>query len=472
MSVRVRGIYATALTRLLTDADIDVVQASGPIEDRFDADFAVERASAAVETTDDRQGVGVSGDREAVERVVAELRSLGRDALAWADPLPERAVYAGEVTETLGSGAVVDCGDGEGFLPYSNSDTRVETGDCLRVQVLDGAAPWTDSRAVLDTTIAVRGELLTLVRGGSHSTTAAGPAMLDVIAVDPRVGWGVSWEAESDDASFDAIADALAAANERAAAIDDALTGADEPADAAPARQYDGGATTWVWFGRESRFALDDRRRDVMTTMAGHHRVKAGSNSASAAVDYVEALCSDPGSDGDIDFPFAVTARQFGPQAGGTLTLGHGKPDGRLITLGRADVQSVEADGTVTVERDMSAGGEYDGLGVPKEAGDVAETTLKEGRWWYPTVYRDSDGEKKGTYVNVCTAVEIFPDTARYVDLHVDVLKHADGTVERVDDDELDAAVETGDVPEELADRARSVAAAVASALSEEASDG
>jgi len=466
MSVRVRGIYATALTRLLADAGIDVVQASGPIEDRFDTAFAVERAGASVGTTDDQQGVGVSGDRDVVEQVVAELRGLGRDTLAWADPLPERTVYAGEVTETLSGGAVVDCGDGEGFLPYSNSEERVETGDRLRVQVLEGAAPWTDGRAVLDTTVAVRGELLTLVRGGSTSTTASGPAMLDVVAADPRDGWGVAWEAASEDASFDAIADALTAANERAAAIDDALAGAEDPAEAAPARQADGGATTWVWFGRESRFALDDRRRDATTTMAGHHRVKAGSRSASAAVDYVEALCDDPGSDAETDFPFAVTARQFGPQVGGTLTLGHGKPDGRLITLGRADIQSVEADGTVTVEREMSAGGEYDGLGVPKEGGDVAETKLKEGRWWYPTVYRDSEGEKKGTYVNVCTPVEIFPDTARYVDLHVDVLKHADGTVERVDDDELDAAVAAGHVPEALAERARSVAAAVASALS------
>jgi hypothetical protein len=466
MSVRVRGIYATALTHLLTDAGIDVVQASGPIEDRFDADFPVERAGAAVGTTDDQQGVGVSGDRETVDQVVAELRALGRDTLAWADPLPVRAVYAGEVTETLSSGAVVDCGDGEGFLPYSSSDERVETGDRLRVQVVESAAPWTDGRAVLDTAVAVRGEVLTLVRGGSNSATAAGPAMLDVVAADPREGWGVSWEPASDDAGFDAIADALTAANERASAIDDALADADDPADAAPGRQFDGGATTWVWFGRESRFALDDARRTVTTTMAGHHRVKAGSRSASAAVDYVEALCDDPGGDAETDFPFAVTARQFGPQAGDTLTLGHGKPDGRLITLGRADVQSVDTDGTVTVGRSMSAGGEYDGLGVPKEAGDVAETTLKEGRWWYPTVYRDSEGEKKGTYVNVCTPVEIFPDTARYVDLHVDVLKHADGTVERVDDDELDAAVEAGHVPEDLAERARSVAAAVASALS------
>ena len=462
MSVRVRGIYTTALTHLLTEAGLTVVQASDPIEARFDTGFPVERAGATVETTDDRQGVGVSGDSGTVEEVLDRL-DAARDTLSWADPLPERAVYAGEVTETLSGGAVVDCGDGEGFLPYSNADERIETGDTLQVQVSEGAAPWTDGRPVLETTVAVRGDLLTLVRGGSNSTTAGGPAMLDVVAADPREGWGVAWEQASDDADFDALAAALEAANERAAAIDDALTDADD--DITPQCYHDGGATAWVWFGRESRFALDECRREVTTTMAGHHRVKAGTRSAGAAVDYVEALCDTPGDDAGTDFPFAVTARQFGPQAGGSLTLGHGKPDGRRITLGRADVVAVDDDGTVTVEREMTAGGEYDALGVPKAAGDIAETKLKEGRWWYPTVYRDGEGTSKGTYVNVCTPVEIFPDTARYVDLHVDVVKHADGTLERVDDDELDAAVDAGDVPGALAERARSVAAAVATAL-------
>jgi predicted RNA-binding protein associated with RNAse of E/G family len=45
------------------------------------------------------------------------------------------------------------------------------------------------------------------------------------------------------------------------------------------------------------------------------------------------------------------------------------------------------------------------------------------------------------------------------------VVKHADGTVERVDDDELDAAVEAGNVPSALAEKARAVAGAVENAL-------
>ncbi|PSQ49783.1 RNA-binding protein, partial [Halobacteriales archaeon SW_6_65_15] len=156
----------------------------------------------------------------------------------------------------------------------------------------------------------------------------------------------------------------------------------------------------------------------------------------------------------------------FGPSEGDRLAIQHGKPDGRCFSLGRGEVTACDPDeGKVTVRRTMSGRGTYDALGTDREAGDVAVTKFREGRWWYPTVYRSEDGETKGTYVNVCTPVELFPSAARYVDLHVDVVKFPDGRVERVDDDELDAAVEAGRVSEELAEKTRSVASSVKRAL-------
>ncbi|MFC7132132.1 MULTISPECIES: DUF402 domain-containing protein [Salinibaculum] len=460
MSVRIRGIYATALTHLLED----VVQASPPIRERFDGEFPQEPAAATVETTDDRQGVGVVGDRNAVERIVDRLRDLGTDALAWEASLPRGGVYAGEVTETLGSGAVVDVGDGEGFLPYSKSARRIEEDDRLRVQVTEASPPWTDGRPVLDTTVRVHGGLAGLVRGGS--TPAGRPELADLVPTDPPEGWAVDWGRDSDDAGLDALDDALAAVTDRAATVDDAFADAPAPADAAPHRYWGGDATYWVWFGRETRFALDEHRREVVDTMAGHHRIKAADSAASAAVDFVEAVCDrSPSADGDQDFPFDVVTRQFGPREGETVTIDHGKPDGRCFTLGRGEVTACDADGSVTVQREMSPGGTYDALGTDRQAGDVAVTKFQEGRWWYPTVYRGDDGTRRGTYVNVCTPVEVFPDSVRYVDLHVDVVKHADGTVERVDDDELDEAVEAGEIPDPLAEKARSVASAVENAL-------
>jgi predicted RNA-binding protein associated with RNAse of E/G family len=113
----------------------------------------------------------------------------------------------------------------------------------------------------------------------------------------------------------------------------------------------------------------------------------------------------------------------------------------------------------------MTSGGTYDALGIERRAGDTAVTKLTEGKWWYPTIYRDTDGERRGTYVNICTPVEIFPDAARYIDLYVDVVKHADGQIERVDDAELETAVSEGHVSETLADTACEVADTLENAL-------
>ncbi|WP_435344462.1 DUF402 domain-containing protein [Haloarchaeobius sp. HRN-SO-5] len=474
MTVRVRGIYTTALTRLLLDEGFEVAQASPPIRRRFEddeVDLSARPAAVAVETTRDRQGVGIVGDGDAVQRVRDACTSVAVDALSWTDPAGRGTVADGVVTETLGSGAVVDCGPFEGFLPYDATDGYVDDGDVLRVQVTDPTPPWEGDRPELTTDLVVHGGLVELSRGRSGVSADVRDERAtelvrttDLLSATVPDGWGVRWQRAATDADVGALGDALAAAVERAETLDEAAGGADDArADEAPAPVAEGEATAWVWFGRESRFALDEVRRDVETTMYGHHRVKAATRSASTAVDFVEGVCEDPGGD---SFPFAAVSEGFGPREGDRISLGHGKPEGRLLVLGRGTVTELDPEaGTLTVERSMTGGGTYDALGVPRESGDTAVTKLKEGRWWYPTVYRDEDGVSKGTYVNVCTPVELFPDVARYVDLHVDVVRHADGTVERVDDDELDEAVDAGYVPEALAKKARDVATAVERAL-------
>ena len=481
--VRVRGIYATALTERLRDA-FAVVQASPPTRRRFDDEFAQEEYDASVETTDDRQGVGVVGEPDVVESVAGDLADVGIDTLRWTDPTPRGAVFDGVVTDTLGGGAVVELGDREGYLSYGKVDRRIDEGDRVRVQVHDPAAPWADRRPGLGTELRAFGGVVSLATGidrvvaaGDEATRTELARTTDMLATEVPDDWGVRWEYVAEDAGLDAMDDALSRAAERAASIDDALADASGPEDGAPERLVAPEATAWLWFGRESRFTLDAARRAVATTMPGHHRVKAARESASAAVDFVEDLRSEDGvgppsqrgdSDeaGDGEFPTGAALRQFGPGEGDRLEIRHGKPDGRCFSLGRGEVTEIAPEeGTVTIRREMSGGGSYDALGVPRESGDVAVTKFREGRWWYPTVYRDADGETKGTYVNVCTPVELFPDAARYVDLHVDVVKHADVEVRRVDDDELDAAVADGDIPSELAEKARSVAASVERAL-------
>jgi Ribonuclease G/E len=467
--VRVRGIYATALTRLFREAGLDVVVASPPIRERFDADFETAEHDADVWMTPDRQGVGVAATPGAGEAVLDELREVGLDAFAWTDRAARGAVFDAVAERTVGGGAVVDLGEGrEAYLPFDAADSHVTEGDRLRVQVHEPNPPWGSDRPVVSTQIIAPGGVATLERGvdavvagtpgGANQELARTTELLDP---DLPANWGVRWERDAEDADVSALGDALDTVADVATTLEAALSDAPAPEDDAPRLVAAPEETAWVWFGRESRFALDGARRAVTATMHGHHRIKAGSDSASGAVDFAEALGVETES-----FPFDAVTAQFGPREGDTVALRHGKPDGRRITLGRGEVTDVDDEqGRVSVERAMTPGGDYDALGVAREAGDVATTRFTDGNWWYPTVYRADDGTVKGTYLNVSTPVEVFPDAIRYVDLHVDVVKHADGTVEVVDEDELQAAVDAGTVTPELAERALDVAERVRRAV-------
>jgi Ribonuclease G/E len=474
-SVRVRGIYATALTRAFREAGLDVVAASPPIRERFenedgeaDADLGPAEPDADVWMTGDRQGVGVAAPDDHLDQIRDVLADLGRDAFVWGAAVPRGAVFDAVVDRTVGGGAILDLGDGrEAYLPFDNADQHVDDGDRLRVGIREPAAPWSDDRAVAATDLTVSGALASLDRGVDALVAGAAadrePLARTAELLDPAVPdeWGIYWNYDATDADMDALGDALDSLAERARVVEDALADHDADDAGASGLVVAPESTLWAWFGRESRTALDEHRRAVTETMPGHHRVKAGSEAASGAVDFAESL----GVDLDA-LPFEAVTDQFGPVEGDAVALHHGKPDGSMFALGRGEVTDRDVEkGRVTVQREMTGGGTYDALGVDREAGDTATTRFTEGNWWYPTVYRSEDDERKGTYLNVCTPVEVFPDAVRYVDLHVDVIKHADGTVEVVDEDELQECVDEGHVSEELAEQALSVAERLVSAI-------
>ncbi|MFW6437157.1 MAG: DUF402 domain-containing protein, partial [Halococcoides sp.] len=453
IGVRVRGIYTTAATARLLDAGVRVVQPSPAIRERFDASFGDGPADATVRTSDDGIAIGVHGTPAAVQRVADEL-TVGRDTLVH-EVLPEGGVYRARVTDTESRSAVVDLGAGEARLPFHDVEGHVETGDDLLVQVSEARPPWAD-RPLVDTSISAAGGLATLVRGGS--TTARGGLDLSTL-IDPDCpdGWAIRYGADADVDRLDAICATIDRLSDRARAIDDAIAAVEET----PGPVWTDRASLWIRLGREGRAALDADRRSITPTVPGHHRIKAGGHTSGRGVDFLEAT----GAIGAIeDPPIAAAMDAFGPGEGDRVAIEHGKPDGRAFELGTGTV--TDRDGTtIDLEREMHSSGTYDGLGTPREAGDTATTTYTEGQWWAPTVYRSAEGDYRGTYVNVSTPVEVFPDTVRYVDLHVDVVKRPDGEVERVDEDELRAAVEAGDLTDELADRARTVAEAVENAL-------
>lgn len=77
VKARVRGIYSTALTRLLLDEGFDIVQPSTIIRERFKIDWDKGDAQPDIDIYDrvDRQGINAGGSPEAIDTLASTLLS-------------------------------------------------------------------------------------------------------------------------------------------------------------------------------------------------------------------------------------------------------------------------------------------------------------------------------------------------------------------------------------------------------------
>lgn len=78
---RVRGIYATALTRLLIDHGFDIVQPSEEIVERFGTMFSEDEPDLVIGDSRDLQGVEASGSLEAIKALGSALGEELMDAI-------------------------------------------------------------------------------------------------------------------------------------------------------------------------------------------------------------------------------------------------------------------------------------------------------------------------------------------------------------------------------------------------------
>ncbi len=460
--VRVRGIYATALSVRCRREGFAITDPSDVLRERLEEPFAEGPPDVVIRDTSHRLGVEVTGVSPGVGEVAAELAACSTDTLRWAAGHPRDAVFAVEIEEETEGGAIARTGAGTAYLPYGKVDAYVSTGDRLLAQIIDPEPPWSRGRRpVLAGAIRARGTWVWLERGADASIVESPSTELartvEHLDVEPPAGWGFGFDDRAEAIAPARLGDDIEAAIAEAEAIESAIGAAGETPSGEPVSVPRD--THWVRFGREGRFACDRDRAVRTRTVDGHHRFKVIGEGAARAVDLLETYGID-----EVSFDPAVVFGVFGPSVGDRVRIAHGKPTGETIELGNGRVSDVD-EGTVTVERHIAGEGRYDALETPREAGDLAETTFVEGRWWYPTVYRSSSDAYKGTYVNVGTPVEIHPGRIHYVDLYVDVIRRPDGDVTIVDEEELADAVAEGTVPEALGTKAREVAGAVADAF-------
>lgn len=214
---------------------------------------------------------------------------------------------------------------------------------------------------------------------------------------------------------------------------------------------------TEVVFPLSMKRRLDSHRAEAVPTLKDHHYYRAFGVEVAAALDMAERLLGKGSPREEVEEKFLGVVAPYMPYEGLSIGVDHVKLSGVVVDLGLAEVQVFQGD-VLVYERVIRGDGSYDGLGVGKEAGDVARSRVSLSEYWMETRYFSRRGKLLGTYFNINTPVEVYSSRIRYIDLEIDVVEWPDGRREIIDVKDLDRAESLGTVTPALAEKARRVA--------------
>jgi Ribonuclease G/E len=449
---RIRGIYSTALTKLLIENDFEIIQPSVRIKERFNLQDNQKTPDLIITDRRNRQGVYARGKAKPVAMFCSILKSHLDDVIIRRWLFSLGGIYKGliEGKETLTKAFLVNIGPVTGRLGMD------EVIDAEAKQVVVQVRRSLGSRKpLLTTNLTLPGRYVVLT---SKRVVKVSKRLLDfeersrLLKLGEKLApssWGLLWRRTAANQPTEVLKREVFALLREGEAL---LKKAEEAE--APILLRDGLHFVNVEFPALSKTRLDEVRGKVTPTLTGHHFYKACGGKVSAAVDMAEKLLRKGYAPSNVKELFEQTVEKEYPTVGSLLEIEHVKFDGRVFRLGKALVENLDyKDSKVSflrVRRDFKVKGVYDGLKVPKEPGDYAITEVEIGGWHLETRYFSEDGRLKGVYVNLNTPVELYPYGIRYVDLEVDVCKWPDGRVEVLDEGKLEKALKEGYINEKL----------------------
>jgi len=444
----VRGIYSTALTKLLLENGFEIVDPSLPIKERFGLEDNVSPYDLKIEDREDRQGVRAVGKRGPTELLRTILHSNFEDVITRKWPVSVNGVYKGLIKGFDGRGmALVDIGHAVGKLPQNQIENPKQTTVLVQVErkALGVKNP------LLTTKIKVPGRYAILI-----PTNKIGVSLkirdlekrLQLVKLGKELApkdRGIIWRSAAAKKEPNSLREEVA---ELARLEKEIVEKAEQMK--APSLVWEGLYYMDVEFPALSKKRMDEIRAAVTPTLTGHHHYKACGERISSTLEMAEKLLEKGTPKEEVENLLQQTFEKEYPSEGTMIEIHHVKLSGRTLNLGKALLESFEGE-KLCFRRVFKRPGVYDGLGTKKEVGDQAITEAQIGEWFFKTSYYSREGRFKGTYVNFNTPIELYPYGIRYVDLEVDVCVWPNGTTRTVDEDKLEEALKKGIISEKLA---------------------
>ncbi|MEM3726194.1 MAG: DUF402 domain-containing protein, partial [Candidatus Bathyarchaeia archaeon] len=447
MKARVRGIYSTALTKLLLDNGFEIIQPSATIRKRFNLEENQSPPDLKIKDRYDLQGIRVLGSPEAVNVFQTILHSSLTDVLTRKWNVHVDGIYKGNIMGAEDDVFHVELGNGVvGVLPKC----EFTEGNSKQIVVQVERKRMGSICPVLTTKLKIVGKYAILAKNSKVGVSFKIRDLnkrAELYALGKKLAsteWGIIWREPSANQTKEVLENEIANLRTKAETLSEKAQETETPS-----LLVDGLCFMNVEFPAISKRQLDKLRTSLVPTINGHHFYKSCGGKVSSALEMAEKLLEKGQNVIEVEELFKRQVAAEFPEIGSVLDVMHVKPSGKVLHLGQAAIESI-GNGQIKYSRTIRTSGLYDGLGVAKEAGDKAISETKIGEWWIITRYFSKGGELKGTYVNLNTPVEVYPRAIRYVDLEVDVCISPNGAVKVLDMDKLEKAVEKGIISQKI----------------------
>ena len=338
---KIRGIYTTALTKLLIENGFEIVEPSAAIRERFGLNE--NRASADIKIKDrfDRQGVRVIGTKEAVDRFWKILQSTLEDVITRKWPVSLDGIYKGVIRGKRDGYFLVDIGEAIGRLPCKELVNQLEGNVLVQVERRGIGA----SKPFLTTQIKVSGKyaiLISLKKVGVSLRIRDVKKRFELYQLGRELvpeSWGIIWRERAAEESHETLRSEVEELVHKAQEVMEKAEYVE-----APSLILDGLHCMDVEFPALSKKRLDKLRETVVATLQGHHYYKACGGKVSSALEMAEKLLEKGKTKEEVLSLFKTTIDSEYPIEGSTIRIEHVKLGGKTISLGVGVIEELNGE--------------------------------------------------------------------------------------------------------------------------------
>jgi hypothetical protein len=427
MKIKVRGIYSTAVTKLLLDAGMDITQPTEALKNAMNINDESE-PDIMIEDVETKEGVYIYGDSpgDAVEKLKQKLKNsiFSREDIG--------RIYCGVIKEAdqKSKSIIISLPENEeGVLDMKSFWGYVKPGSKILVQ----SKGTYDGKIMLSTQLRLFGEHVIIIKNGFtkmsrgiHSHEGRDKLYEIAKSLDLK-DWGVLWVQGAENMDEPVLKDELTSLMKKEKEIAEKFEACSEPDTL-----YSGVEKYFVMFSKDDKEVLDNIRKSVMPTIPKHHTLKSAGYTI--LTDFAENII-DNNAENDLSKKISETLLRYGPLKGKMYRL----------SFTRLNGTSYKVDGIL---QDFTMDdGEVKSITVSSRSSWGEKTYIIDADRDHITIKRGESEEKVLTL-----KPEIFPKFAKVTTFDI-TAKIENGSVSVLNEERVSKLMNKGAISSELEGR-------------------